>query len=310
MDGKVLVLEYSAYERHKIRHILDMAGRGRFEIIDVGDINQFKLLSLDLVDLKLIIMNLLFPTEIEGLNVLKKINNSAIKNVPVIIISQTDNLELRSEVLKYSARDFLVKPFNVNRLEASIKGIVRTGTPFHYDTSNIGDINMSFNSYIEREIKFAKRTNTPISLILITTLQLDQSSESGQLITDDLRRSVFSISVVESKEALRSTDTIVMNDGRDIIIVLPCTEEIGARLVCEKIVKLSEPEFKKLSTDKSVHIYPVYVTYPDDGENFQQLMETAFKKVSDKEMLEKIVLIPTDARRYADKSYNRYKRWL
>ena len=308
MDGKILVLEYSAYERQKIRHVLDMAGR--FEVIDVGDINQFRLLSLDIADLKLIIMDLSFPTEIEGLNILMKFSNSEIKDVPVIIISQTDSLDLRSEVLKYSARDFIVKPYNVNRLEASIKGIVRTGTPFSYDTSKIDNINMSFDSYIEREIKFAKRTNTPMSLILITTLQLDQSSEPGQTITDDLRRSIFSISAAQSKEVLRSTDTIVMNGGRDIIIVLPCTEEIGARLVCEKIIKLSEPEFKKLSTDKSVHIYPVYVTYPDDGESFQELMETAFKKVSDKEMLEKIVSIPTNARKYADKSYNRYRRWI
>jgi hypothetical protein len=52
------------------------------------------------------------------------------------------------------------------------------------------------------------------------------------------------------------------------------------------------------------------VTFPEEGENFQQLMETAFRKVSSKEMLEKITSIPTDARNYADKIYSRYKRWI
>ena len=125
-----------------------------------------------------------------------------------------------------------------------------------------------------------------------------------------MRKSVFSIAAAKSREALRLTDTIVMNGNRDIIIVLPGTDEIGARLVCEKIVKLLDPEFKRLSIDISQRVYPVYVTFPDDGNSLQQLMATAFKKVSDKEMLEKITSIPTDARKYADKSYNRYKRWL
>ncbi len=308
MDGKVLLLEYSAYERQKIRHILSAAGS--FEVIDVGNISQFKLLDLDIQDLKLIIMDLSFPTEIDGLGVLTKIYDSVSRNVPVIIISQTDSLELREEVLKYSARDYIVKPYNVKRLEASINGIVRTKAAFFYDTASIGDINMSFDSYIEREIGFAKRTNSPLSLILITTLQMDQKLEIGEPITDGLRESVFSIAAAKSKESLRLTDTIVMNGNRDIIIVLPCTEEIGARLVCEKITKLSEPEFKGLSVDISQRVYPVYVTFPNDGESFQQLMQTAFKKVSDKEMLEKITSISTDARKYADNSYNRYKRWF
>lgn len=308
MDGKVLLVEYSAYERQKIRNLLGIIGQ--FEVIDAEDINLFKQMDLDIKNLKLIIVDLSFPSEVNGLAALLKISNSNIRKVPVIVISQTDSLELREEVLKYSARDFIVKPYHVKRLEASIRGIVRTEAAFYYDTTNISDIIMPFDFYIEREIRFAKRTNTPLSLILITTLQMGRAPGYVQLVTDDLKKSVFSIAAAESKEVLRLTDTIVMNGDRDIIIVLPCTEEDGARLVCEKIVKLSEPEFKKLSIDKSQRIYPVYVTFPGDGESFQQLMETAFKRVSDKEMLEKITLIPTDAREYADKSYNRYRRWL
>lgn len=308
MDGKVLLLEYSAYERQKIRHILSAAGR--FDVIDVGDINQFKLLDLDIEGLKLIIMDLSFPTENDGFGVLRKIRDSSSRNVPVIVISQSDSPDLREKVLGYSARDYIVKPFNVRRLEASIKGIVRIEKEFYYDTSHISEINMSFESYMEREIKFAKRTNTPLSLILITTLQMDRNSEAGHPVTDNLRKSVFSIAAAKSRESLRLTDTIVMNGNRDIIIVLPCTEEIGARLVCEKIVKLSEPEFKSLSVDISQQVYPVYVTFPEDGESFQKLMETAFKKVSSKEMLERITSIPTDARKYADRSYSRYKHWI
>jgi hypothetical protein len=39
----------------------------RFEVIDVGDIRQFWLLDLDIEDLKLIIIDLSFPTELNDL---------------------------------------------------------------------------------------------------------------------------------------------------------------------------------------------------------------------------------------------------
>jgi DNA-binding NarL/FixJ family response regulator len=70
MDGTVLLLDYSSYERQKIRHILEKAGR--FEVIEAGDIRQFRLLDLDIMDLKLIIMDLAFPSESDGLDVLRK----------------------------------------------------------------------------------------------------------------------------------------------------------------------------------------------------------------------------------------------
>ncbi len=308
MDGAILLLDYSSYERQKIRHILDKAGR--FEVIEVGDIRQFRLLELDISDLKLIIMDLAFPSESDGLDVLKRISTSNINKVPVIVVTQTDTPELKTEAMKYSVRDYIRKPYQVKRLESSIKSIVHTDNDFSYDTRKIKDITISFDSYMDREIKYSKRIGIPLSIILITTIQLDTRTEADRSVSDSFIASIYSIAANKAKEALRSTDTIVTNGERDIMIVLPCTNEDGARLVCEKIVKLTEPEFKGLSIDRKMHIYPVSVTLPQDGESFQDLMQKAFKKVSDKEMLEKIVSIPTDARKYANRSYNRHRWWV
>jgi hypothetical protein len=163
---------------------------------------------------------------------------------------------------------------------------------------------------------------------LITTLYTNSKSAAGaqavigkagnntaadnarNLASDDNNAAIFAIAAQKAKDALRATDTIVINHDRDIIIVLPCTDEAGARLVCDKITSQMEPEFEKICSDRNKYIYPVKVTYPQDGDSFQMLMETAFKKVSDKEILEKIVSISTDTRKYADKSYNRYKKWF
>lgn len=307
MDGTVLLLDYSSYERQKIRHILEKTGR--FEVIEAGDIRQFRLLDLDIMDLKLIIMDLAFPSESDGLDVLRRIKASAVGSTPVIIVAQADRPELKAEAVKLSVRDYIKKPYQLRRLESSIKSIVRTEADFFYDTGKIADISMSFDAYIDREIKFSKRTGIPLSLIFITTLQLESGRDPEHPVSANSRASVYDAAVKKAREALRSTDTIVQNSDRDIIIVLPCTDEAGARLVCDKITALFQSEFKRLSIDRNMHIYPVYVTLPADGENFQQLMQKAYKKVSDKEMLEKIVSIPTDTRNYVNRSYSRHKWW-
>ncbi len=308
MDGTVLIMDYSSYERQKMRHILEKIGD--FNIIEVGGIGQFKLLQLEISDLKLVLLDLSFPTEFDGFDVLSKIRLSENGDVPVIVVTQSDKQELKAEALKYSVNDYIIKPYQVKRLESSIKSLVRLIRNFHYDTSHIEEIKMSFDNYMEREVKYSKRTRYPLSLILITTLQLNTESTAGQQASIDYKASVFNMAVQKAKETLRGTDTIVLNSSRDIIIVLPCTDEAGAQLVCEKITSKMKPEFERMNVDHHEYIYPVYVTFPKDGDSLQMLMETAFKKISDKEMLEKIVSIPKDARKYADKSYNRYKLWF
>lgn len=308
MDGTILIMAYSAYERQKIRHITEKTGN--FNIIEVGSNNQFHLLDLEIGDLKLVILDLAFPTENDGFETLKAIRASEKKDVPVIVIAHSDNHELKVEALKYFANDYIIKPYQVKRLESSIRSLVRVIRDFHYDTGQIEEIRMSFDSLIEREIKFSKRTRSPLSLILITTLQVQNRIGIGNQAASGNKAAIFKIAAQKAREVLRATDTIVINQNRDIIIVLPCTDEAGARLVCAKIISEMRPEFEKIKADQNEYIYPVYVTFPMDGDSFQILMQTAFKMVSSKERLEKIVSIPTDTRKYADISYNRYQKWF
>lgn len=305
MDGTIIIMDSSSYERQKMLQIIEKIGN--FNIIEVASINQLKLPALELSDLKLILMDLLFPTESDGFEALRRIrfgNN----DVPVIIVTKLDKHELKTEALKYFVNDYVIKPYSVKRLESSIKSFVRVVKNFYYNTDRIKEIKMTFDDYVVREIKYSKRTKNSLSIILITILQIRTEPIAGLQITAENKLSIFEIAVQKAKETLRATDTIVLNQDRDIIIVLSCTDEDGARLVCDKIGSKMEPEFKKINANLNEYIYPVYVTYPKDGDSFQMLMETAFKKVASKEMLENIVSISAVTRMYAEKSYSKYKK--
>jgi PleD family two-component response regulator len=308
MDGTVLIMDYSSYERQKVGHILDKIGS--FNIVEVGGIKQFKLLDLEEVDPILILLDLAFPAENDGFEALKIIRSAENNDIPVIIVTHSDKHELKTEALKYSVNDYIIKPYPVKRLESSIRSTVRISSSFHYDTARIEEIRMSFDDYISREIKYSKRTKNPLSFVLITTLQLQAVAEGRTQTGHENAAAIYTLALQKARESLRATDMIVMSNNRDIIIVLPCTDETGAQLVCEKIRTQMEPEFEKMHASKNEYIYPVYVTYPKDGDSFQTIMENAFKKVSDKEMLEKIVSIPTGTRKFADKSYNKYTKWF
>ena len=312
MDGVVLVMDYSAYERQRIRQIIDKIGH--LNVVEVGDISQFLLMNSNIEGLKLVVLDLSFPTENDGFFVLKRIRTSSSVNVPIIVLSQSDRQELKVEALKYSVNDYIVKPYNIKRLDDSIRVFTNAEKAFHYNTENISDISMSFDNYVDREIKYSKRTGAPFSLILITTLQINakEVSDSATIepISGDDKASILAMAARKASEALRATDTMVLNNNRDVIIVLPCTDEAGASLVSEKIKAGMESEFKRMNTSPHGYIYPVHTTFPSDGENFQELMQKAFKKISDKEMLERIVSIPSDTRKYADKSYNKFRRWF
>lgn len=307
MDGTIILMDYSSYERQKVKHILEKIGS--FETIEVSSLNQLRLLDISMESLKLVIADISFPTEAQGFEALKLIRNKRVDDdIPIIVVTKTDTVEHKSEALKYSVNDYIIKPYQVKRLENSIRSFVRLKNGFKFDTAGISDIKMSFDDYVIREIKYAKRTQSSLSFILITVLKLNKNGvdnlESGSIDRD----TIFTIAAEKAKMELRSTDTIVLSKERDIIIVLPGTSESGARLVSEKIKSSIFNELQRIGIENTDYIYQVHVTFPKDGEDLQHLMETAFKKVSDKEMLEKIVSIPTETRRYADKSYSKYNR--
>lgn len=309
MDGTILILDYSSYERQKIKHILEKIGT--FNTIEVSNSTQFKLLNLDIENLRLIIMDLAFPSETDGFEILRMIrNNKTAMNIPVIVVTRSDNLEYKTEALQYSVNDYIIKPFQVKRLESSVRSFVRLKDSFHYDTSGIGNIVLSFDDYVTREIKYAKRMSSPLSFVLITTLKLKEEKDGFSQTEIKNKDTIFTIASQKARSSLRVTDTIVVSKTRDIIIVLPCTGESGAKLVCEKIKAGIFQELVRINADLNDYIHPVYVTFPKEGDDFQKLMENAFKKVSEKEMLEKIVSITSDTRKYANSSYNQFRKWL
>ncbi|NTV88773.1 MAG: response regulator [Clostridiales bacterium] len=308
MDGKVIIVDSSSYERHKVKLILERTGD--FDVIEVSNLSQFILLNLDIEDLKLVIIDISFPTESDGFTALQHLKDKMLlPKTPVIVTTRLDLPDVKAAALKFNVRDYIIKPYQVKRLEDSIRGIVvKEEKDFEYDASGIGNIKMTFDDYIKRELNFAKRTQSPLSFVLITLLNIREQGTDDAAVGEPEKESIYSIAAGIAQHALRLTDTIIVNKSRDIIIVLPSTSDNGAKLVCDKIRTQVTDALKKINPDYNNYIYLVNFSYPKDGYDFQTLMKTAYQKVSDKEMLEKIVSIKASEHSYASKRYSRFNK--
>lgn len=309
MDGTVLICDYSVFEREKIKQILQR--RGNFDIAEASSYSQYHAIISRIEKPCLILMDLAFPAEKDGLTVLTELRESELfKDVPVVVISKLNTPELKKQALKLSVDDYILKPYPPQRLEDSIASFIIPKREFVYKTDTIRDITMTFEEFLTREFNISSRLNAPLSFLILTSINLKIPEDTSTGAIGEQLSGICTQFTDIIRQCLRSTDSVFLNGGREIIIILPGTDHPGAQTVREKINSLLKEALSSASIKPSEVFYPVAVTYPQDGASFQLLMEAAFKKIADKEMLDKITSIPIDTRNLARKRYNQFRRWF
>lgn len=302
MDGTILLIEYSEYEREKVKIIMENVGE--YEFVEIDNLKKFYGIIEDLSSISLIIMDIAFPVEKEGFEILSAIRkNSNTYNTPIIIVTKSDNVDYRHGALKFKVSDFVVKPYQTKRLENSIRSVLKIDQNFRYDFDSANVITMSIEDYITKEFKIASRANQSLSIILITPIDFKRETPGP---SPELKEKIYKAATEKVKLSLRSTDTAILNANKDILVVLPFTNSQGAQRVLEKVKDNVGEGLKHLNVKYNDFYYAVHVTFPNDGKNFQNLMERAIKKVEDKIMLEKITSIGANALDNARKTYKRF----
>ncbi|OPZ94659.1 MAG: response regulator PleD [Firmicutes bacterium ADurb.Bin419] len=306
MDGKVLLIDYSEYEREKAKITFDNIGE--FQFIEIENLKMYYQIIHELNNLSLVIIDISFPSEKEGFEVISSLRkNVATSNTPIIIATKSDNLEYRNDALKFYVSDFIIKPYQTKRLENSIRSTLKIDLKFRYNLSSANVITMSVEDYIAKEFKIASRANKNLSIVFITHIDITKNSSRNQkTFSHSQNEKAYSMAIERVKSESRSTDTVIFNDDKDILVILPFTNSQGADKVANKIKESLNDGLNSLSLSNDF-FYIVYVTFPADGKTFQSIMEKAIKKVEDKIMLEKITHIGLNTLDHARKTYKKFK---
>ncbi|KNY28605.1 response regulator [Pseudobacteroides cellulosolvens] len=311
MDNKILLLDNSEVDREKMKYIISELGK--FEIIDVASFNEINSIEVSLACFSLIIIEINFPTEKDSFSLISAIrSNAETKTVPIIVIAKPNNPQIKSLALKYSVNDYIEKPVNPTRLQSSIRSLVRIEAKFKYIVNETAKIIMSFEEYFAKELYMAKRTKQHLSIVLITLVKPKEEKllggSSNYIYSMQLKEKAYTTAIDKVKQSLRVTDYAILNN-KDIIIVLPNTNMAGAKVVDTKITAKIDTSLCEFNLKFNDLFFSTTVTYPEEGSDFQSLMNAAIKKVSDKEMLEKFTNILDNTKQNVSSSYTRYKKY-
>lgn len=116
-----------------------------------------------------IILDLMLPG-MDGLDLLQKLRSEARKSTPLLILTARDTLQEKIAGLEAGADDYLVKPFEIQELEARVRALIRRHRgQVSREVLQIADL--SFDTGTMRVVRAGKELKlTPIGLKILAIL--------------------------------------------------------------------------------------------------------------------------------------------
>lgn len=130
----------------------------------------------------------------------------------------------------------------------------------------------------KRECNSAKRYNKIFSLIMLDVDCFKYFNDAhGHRIGDEILKKIAWC----LKTTVRQIDVVARYGGEEFTILLPGTDKEGATIIAEKIRALVEKD-SGIMTDTNTYIEGITITagvatYPDDGEELEEILEKADK---------------------------------
>jgi len=150
-------------------------------------------------DYDVIILDLMLPG-MDGLELCAKLRNDARKDTPVLMLTARDTLQDKVAGLDTGADDYLVKPFEIQELEARVRALIRRRQGgLAPETLKVGDLVLDTGTLVARRAG-QELSLTPIGLKLLTVLM----RASPRVVSRrDLERQVWG-EVLPDSDTLRS----------------------------------------------------------------------------------------------------------
>lgn len=196
------------------------------------------------VDVVLLDIELL---KVEGRLICKEMkSNSATRNVPIVLISDEEQLEAGVRAGENWADEFLIKPVKGPELVARIKNLLRgkqhmLHSASHENDSKLPTINDAevnaysytyFKQHIESEVKRARRFNQQFSLL---TFSIEGPKELRDQWTLKNQKELESGFADFLQKELRDVDVIGRSKEGQFVVLLPHADSNGAFYVADRL---------------------------------------------------------------------------
>ena len=229
----------------------------------------------------LILLDVVMPA-MNGYDVLRQLKRlTTCRDIPVIFITSMSDEDDETQGLELGAADYITKPFR--------PGIVRLRVRNHLEMKRQRDLLQSLSyldglttlpnrraldAQLEKEWRRAVRSQQPLSLMLMDVDHFKKFNDRfGHLAGDDCLRKVAQALV---RSIQRGEDFVARYGGEEFACILPSTEELGAKVVGERmraqIEELRIPHIPGLGSGVVTISLGLFAIHPDQDSRHVEAM--------------------------------------
>ncbi len=270
--NNILVLDNSAYIRHRIKGILKKYSIGMHEAVNSNEF--FSVLGKNKNEIGLIITEVNLEKE-DGLDIMANAKKKG-HDIPFLVLTGQNKKGIFIKSIEHGAADYILKPFDDDFLLDRIL----TNMKFTYDSDDSFDkkkVSMDFNRYISGEMKKAEKGKYELSAFMCVISSEDGSAgKHGESGFDEVGRIVYP----KIKELFWDTDIFMSFGSCSYLGVLPfCTFE-NTKVVEGKI----QDVFEHLSYENHMldnyKVETVFITYPNEIQSKSELFPKLKEKLA------------------------------
>ena len=244
---RILLADDSRIIRVAVKRILT----DKFDLIEAVDGEKaWNLLNAD--DTIDVLLTDLYMPELDGYGLIERLrgpeNPLRLRNLPIMVLSGTDDMAERERAFKCGATDYVTKPFDSNQITARVEALARQARQQREELQSAGAkedpgtvdplTGLSNLAYFEhhgaKNLSFTQRHSKDLSLILIHVDDIVGLTEKhGAPVVDQLLRKLGEF----VSGAVRTLETVARIAPHKFGIIAPMTNDIGVLELANRIAK-------------------------------------------------------------------------
>ncbi len=273
--NKVIILDDMAYVRYRVKQLLEGEGIEVYESSTAFDF--FNKLYDKKDEINLIILEVGLSSE-DGLEVLKKIKGRDLK-IPIMILTKMNGRADFIKCIKEGTSEYILKPFNNKVLLERIGKLIKS----YKEDANPGEvIYLNFQEYMVKQIKKAKEQRTKVSFMMVSLIKSKLTSEGEKIDVKDAYLFLTDLLYEKLKDLFKVPDLFVKYGFSTFIGVLPNYNDNDIMETNKKIQEKYKELKIKDNRYKDYALECVFATYPEDGEEKQELLDSLTEKMKEK----------------------------
>jgi DNA-binding response OmpR family regulator len=280
---KIIMLDDMAYTRYRVKQLLYEEGIEVYEASTSAAF--FNKLYEKKDEINLIILEVGLSSE-DGFEVLKKIRERELK-IPIMILTKMNTRTDFIKCIKEGTIEYILKPFDNKMLVERVNKLIKCYKVDEKPEEIIVEepeeiIYLNFQEYMIKQISKAKEQETKVSFMMASLIKANATSEGEKIDVKDAYLILTDLLYEGLKELFKAPDLFVKYGFSTFIGILPKYDNDSITKIEESI----QEKYKKIKvSDERYNDYSiecVFVTYPEDGHEKQELLDNLMARMKEK----------------------------